>query len=58
MRANTPQASIAVWVRSAWAAAEADNRRVLSAALEQLLSQHQEICMRIIDFLDSGQSDD
>lgn len=40
-----------------WAVAEADKRRPeLSTALQLLLSEHQEICKRIISVLDNGQS--
>jgi len=42
-----------------WAVAEVDKRRPeLSTALQLLLSEHQEICERIIRVLDTGQSDD
>jgi hypothetical protein len=39
-----------------WATAEADNRLPVAATdLQRLLSEHQEICRRIIDVLDTGQ---
>jgi hypothetical protein len=42
-----------------WAVAEADKRRPeLSTALQLLLSEHQEICQRIIRVLDTRQSGD
>jgi hypothetical protein len=41
-----------------WAAAVANRKLpLLSTALQLLLSEHQEICKRIIDLLDNGQSD-
>jgi hypothetical protein len=42
-----------------WAAAEADNRLPsVTTELQRLLSEHQEICRRIIDVLDTGQPED
>ena len=42
-----------------WAVAEADKRRPeLCTPLQLLLTEHQEICKRIICVLDTGQSDD
>ena len=39
-----------------WATAEADNRLPSATTeLQWLLSEHQEICRRIIDILDTGQ---
>jgi hypothetical protein len=41
-----------------WATAEADNKLPnVTTALQRLLSEHQGICRRIIDVLDTGQPD-
>jgi tRNA G46 methylase TrmB len=41
-----------------WASAEADNRLPgVTTELQRLLSEHQEICRRIIDILDTEQPD-
>jgi hypothetical protein len=42
-----------------WAAAEADKRPLeANTGLQRLLSQHQQICRRIIDMLDAGLAED
>ena len=41
-----------------WATAEADNRLPgVTTELQRLLSEHQVFCRRIIDILDTGQTD-
>jgi hypothetical protein len=42
-----------------WATAEANSKLPrVTTDLQRLLSEHQEICRRIIDILDAGQPDD